>query len=448
MSKEKSIVLVWLCKTPRGWLRLPAVIEKEHGRDVARVGFVIDRGREAYYPEGRFQVRQWQDGKYVFINAPEHIKHGRDAVLWQEKVIRESRRAPDSPKGPKTIRTAGDAYVKYCESKGANEAAVQARQVVEDFANVCDSPFISMVNGKCITRFVQAMKSGKYLDKHNKVRPLRTGRKLSERTIANRYQRLKAFLRHAKLDVDKLMPKGDGPKWTKTKPTIYYPDEIQAIRAAADDYMLTVIDLALMLGLRDQEIMYAMYSDVDFDAGVFRVQDKPRYKFTVKDKEERDIPIPAPLLERIAAQKKATPEKKLIVGTGADSPNKHLLRSLKRLAKRAGLNCGECEGCTGKNWRCSRCNGKDADCPTCKAKSYDQECRNWTLHKFRRTYLTNMLRGGLDLSTVQDFAGHTNLESTMRYLRPAAASEMQRRVSAIWENAAGLPSSPKAAPAK
>ena len=44
---------------------------------------------------------------------------------------------------------------------------------------------------------------------------------------------------------------------------------------------------------------------------------KPRYEFKVKDKEERDIPIPAPLLERIAARKKAMSEKKLIVGTGA-----------------------------------------------------------------------------------------------------------------------------------
>jgi integrase len=444
MGREKSIVLVWLCKTPRGWLRLPVLIEKEHGRDVAKVGYVMDRGREMHYPEGRFQLRQWRDGKYVFINAPEHIQHGRDAVLWHERVIRESKRAPGTVRRAHTIKTAGDAYVKYCENKGAKEAAVQARQVVDDFAKVCDSPFISMVNERCISRFFQAMKAGKYLD-GTKLKPLRSGRKLSDRTIANRYLRLKAFLRHAKLDVDKLMPKGDGPKWTKTKPTIYSPDEVAGIRNAADDYMLMVIDLALMLGLRDQEIMYAMYSDVNFHTGEFRVQDKPSLGFVVKDKEERDIPIPAPLLERIAARQAAAPEKKLIVGTKGDDPNTHLLRTLKRLAKRAGLNCGECDGCTGKNQQCSRCNGKDVECPTCTAKSYDRECRQWNLHKFRRTYLTTMLRGGLDLATVQDFAGHSNLASTMRYLSPAGAPEMQSKVNAIWASAAAEPSARKTA---
>jgi integrase len=397
MGKEKSIVLVWLCKAPRGWVRLPALFETEHGRTVARVGYVMDRGQEMHYPDGRFQLREWRDGKYVFTNLPEHIKHGRDAVLWQEKVTRESKRAPGAARRAHTIKTAAVAYIKYCLDKGAKEAAEQARLVTEEFGKVCSSPFISLVTSDCVTRYRRALKA----------------RGLSDRTIANKHQRLKAFLRFSKLDVDKLMPKGDGPTWEETKPTIYNPDEIAAIRAAADEYMRMVIDLALMLGLREQEIMYAMFSDVDFHTGEFHVQGKPALGFAVKDKEQRFVPIPAPLLEKIAARQAAAPERKLIVGTKRDNPNTHLLRTLKRLAKNAGLNCGECKGCLGEV----------------------NECRRWSLHKYRRTYLTTMLRGGVDLRTVQEFAGHSDLASTMRYLRPAGAPEMRSKVSEIWATA-------------
>jgi integrase len=62
------------------------------------------------------------------------------------------------------------------------------------------------------------------------------------------------------------------------------------------------------------------------------------------------------------------------------------------------------------------------------------EVGSLTLHRFRRTYITMLLRSGLDLATVQRYAGHSDLASTMRYLRPESAVETQDRISAIvWE---------------
>jgi integrase len=37
----------------------------------------------------------------------------------------------------------------------------------------------------------------------------------------------------------------------------------------------------------------------------------------------------------------------------------------------------------------------------------------------------------VDLRTAQEYAGHTRISSTERYLRPASAPEGQRRVSSI-----------------
>jgi site-specific recombinase XerD len=41
------------------------------------------------------------------------------------------------------------------------------------------------------------------------------------------------------------------------------------------------------------------------------------------------------------------------------------------------------------------------------------------------------LRGGVDLRTVQAYAGHKDIASTMGYLRPASAKEAQAKLNTI-----------------
>jgi integrase/recombinase XerD len=56
----------------------------------------------------------------------------------------------------------------------------------------------------------------------------------------------------------------------------------------------------------------------------------------------------------------------------------------------------------------------------------------WWLHKFRATFATHALQGGIDLRTMQSWMGHTDLASTMRYLRPARGEKVQAQVEALW----------------
>jgi site-specific recombinase XerD len=48
-------------------------------------------------------------------------------------------------------------------------------------------------------------------------------------------------------------------------------------------------------------------------------------------------------------------------------------------------------------------------------------------HKFRATFATHLLQRGVDIRTVQELMGHTNIQTTMRYL--AVADE--RLVAAV-----------------
>jgi integrase len=76
----------------------------------------------------------------------------------------------------------------------------------------------------------------------------------------------------------------------------------------------------------------------------------------------------------------------------------HFLRVLKRLAFRAGLNCGNCFDKKG------RCCAKRAN------------CKQFGLHRFRKTFATMHHEAGVSAWTIQRWLRHSSLETTLRYL--------------------------------
>ncbi len=163
-----------------------------------------------------------------------------------------------------------------------------------------------------------------------------------------------------------------------------------------------------MTGLREQEAVYLAWTSVDLDRGILRVRSNPDYAFKVKDKEQRDLPIPEDLLNELREYRAVHKKRKLVTGTASDSPNRKLLLSLKRRVRQAGLNCGACEACLER-----------------------KECERWFLHKFRATFITKLLQSGMDLRTVMKLSGHSDLESVMRYLSPAADEAIKKHVSNV-----------------
>jgi integrase/recombinase XerD len=124
---------------------------------------------------------------------------------------------------------------------------------------------------------------------------------------------------------------------------------------------------------------------------------KPEFGWTPKAYKEREIPIPATLLDSLLSIRPAGNPTGLMFPTSGNKPKLDFLDCCKAIAKRAGLDPSGCY-----------------------------------LHKFRATFCTMHLRAGVDLSTVQSFAGHSDLASTMRYLKPARGAAVQAKVNATF----------------
>jgi integrase len=334
------------------------------------------------YPKGRLMIRERVRGKRVYTPV-------KDVQNLSQELHVAHTRAVFGAKASAPVDEAGSlaaAIAEYIADRKAHnklEAAENARVVLSEFRELL--PTVKTVRGiskEHLTQFCYRLRESG----------------LSDRTVSNKYNRLRSFLKFAEHDVK--LSKDDRPKYEKKLPTIYKKAEANALLKHADDYMRVAITMGLQLGLREQELMHAEFSDVNRDDKTFRVRSKPAYGFKVKDSEERDVPMSSTLFKLLDEWERQQKRKHggliLGIGKGHTRPNGHLLRWLQRVAKRAGV--------------------KDA-----------------TLHKMRRTYVTALVESGkMGLRTAMAFAGHSDLESTLRYLTPAGAKEMQSTIDSIF----------------
>jgi len=394
VDRERAVTLLLRVKHRGKWKRLPAAYGR-NGR--IRPGYAQVGEAQISFDNPAYEIRLYRN------RQPKYIPAGRDASdaeverIRQEKLSSARAKAADAglrvqeEEQRKRLRTLAADYIEDCEMRQAHEAAAQARLVTDQFIASCKKTYLDEITRKDVLNFHVALRA----------------RRCSSRTVANKHSRLKSWFLFSGIDKEIIPPT---PKYDEELPTVYTRDEISSILAAADPYLHLAVSLAYKCGLREQELTHCEFRDINFEDRVLRVRSKPGYKFTIKDSEERDVPVPSDLLEELKEWKSTHEDRELILPNRTGKPNTKLLRALKRLARDAELNCRRCQGC------------KDR-----------LECEEWTLHKFRRTYITTLLRNGIDLRTVQAYAGHADLASTMRYLRPASGTEAHQKLNAvIW----------------
>jgi integrase len=225
---------------------------------------------------------------------------------------------------------------------------------------------------------------------------LRDEKELHPRTCWNKFSNVMSFLKAH--NIRGLAKKNDWPSYVEEEPEVYEQAELDKLFAACDITERLWFEFFLMTGEREQEVMHCYWSDINFTATTVRVTHKPDLGWTPKAYKERTIPIPARLVDSLKAHRaKSDKACKLVFPTAGCRPKLNFLDCLKAVADRAKL---------------------------------DKE--NFWLHKFRATFATRCLWAGVDLRTVQQWLGHSDMESTMRYLKPSRSQQVRQKVNEIF----------------
>ena len=174
------------------------------------------------------------------------------------------------------------------------------------------------------------------------------------------------------------------PERITSLPKEYRDEDLARFFGACYDAERVLFSTFLLTGFREQEVMYLFWSDVNLALRTVRVTAKPELGFYPKRWEEREVPAPAELVEQLGRHTRR-PNCQFVFPSPAGNREQHMLDRAKAVAERAGLDPGR-----------------------------------FDLKTFRSTYATRMLRAGFDVRTVQHWMGHKSLETTMRYLVPAA----------------------------
>ncbi len=221
---------------------------------------------------------------------------------------------------------------------------------------------------------------------------------LAERTVTNKINRVLCFLKSE--GITGLLAPNERPRFDEKVAEAYTEEEIKALFAASPKDEKLIWRFFLGSGGREAEVAHATWRDVSFSDKTFTVHSKRRQGFGPKDKAERRVPLPDTLVAALQGSR-ARQDSIYLFPNKDGKPHGHFLRLLKKRALEAGLNCGECVSRKGKS---------------CHTRPV---CRRWTLHAFRRTFATLHHEAGVSARTLQAWLGHSDLETTLRYLAVA-----------------------------
>jgi integrase len=279
--------------------------------------------------------------------------------------VRQPKPAVRKPKSYDAFDVKMEAYLDSTKEHKSHKTWLAYTLALREFYAACQCSTVAGITEETLKNFVTTLKA--------KRKP--NGKKLLARSISNMLDNVVRFLKAQKITDVTLKH-----KYVEKTVRAYRPDEVHAFFKACRGISLEMwlmFQFFLCTGSREQEVMHAHYSDIDFHDRVYNVTMKSNW--APKGYKEREIPIPDYLVEALRERKK-TATTKLIFPTPKGKPNGHMLRNLLAVVKEADLS------------------------------------GHWELHKWRKTYATLQARDGVDVRTIQERLGHEDIQTTLSYL--------------------------------
>jgi integrase/recombinase XerD len=365
--------------------RYCATIGTSNGK--IRSDTVIFKGQEERYPAGSYYLSWYEGTKQIRLAVGKEVAGALQARERKEAELRANNAgvkiADTNENGKKTLAVAVAEYLEDTKLNKKPKTIAAYTTSLNYFTESCHKVYVTDIDRRDLLKFSAF---------------LRDQKGQSPRSVANKFENVMSFLKAS--GIHKLVSKNDRPQYTEEEPEIYEQEELDALFKACDEDERIWFKFFLMTGMREQETMYTYWSDVSFNQMKVRVSHKPDRGWTPKAYRERSIPLNPELAELLKARKSKAGNCPLVFPTSGCNVKMNFLDDLKAVAERAGLNK-----------------------------------ENFWLHKFRATFATRCLWAGIDLRTVQSWLGHKDMESTMRYLKPARNTVVQEKFNSVFEGA-------------
>ena len=381
-TQSREVNLTKRVQTSKG-MRYCPVILGSNGR--IRPDVVLVNGRPERHPEGSYYLEWREKGRRVRLSVG---KDAQDAAARRQRKEAELRALnngvsilPEPGDGHRSVAAAVANFLEETELTKKPKTLAAYTTALNYFSESCRKLYLHEIERYDLLKFAGF---------------LRDEKKQSPRSVYNKFETVMGFLKAN--GIRGLVGKNDWPRYTEEEPEMYEQEDLDKLFKACIEEERLWFEFFLMTGMREQEVMYVYWSDVNFAASTVRVSHKPDRNWTPKAYKEREIPIPAKLVKKLKAWK-ATSDKDcdLVFPTAGCNPKLDFLDCLKACAERAELNK-----------------------------------EDFWLHKFRSTFATRCLWAGVDLRTVQQWLGHSDMESTMRYLKPSRSQAAQEKVNDIF----------------
>ena len=368
-------------------LRYCPVVEGANGK--IRPNIVWVDGKEEKHEDGAYYIDWTDDGKRYRLSVGKNAQDANDQRKQKEAELNAVARGLDIANAPRTgngtnkrsLKVAVAHYLEEVKLSKKPKTVAAYTTSLGYFMESCVKLYVEDINRNDLLKFSAF---------------LRDKKEQSARSCWNKFANVMSFLKAQ--GIRGIVQKNDWPRFVEEEPEIYEKEELDKFFAACDEDEEVWFRFFLMTGMREQEVMHCGWEDINLNRNTVTVRYKPEYGFSPKNYKEREIPIPeklVTLLKNLKAKRDKTCG--LLFPTAGCKPKLNFLDDLKAVAERAELNP-----------------------------------EHFWLHKFRATFATWSLWAGVDLRTVQQWLGHSDLESTMRYLKPSRSQQVRTKVNEIF----------------
>jgi len=285
-----------------GGLRYCPVVEAANGR--IRPDVVMVEGTEERHPEGCYYIDYREGEKRIRVSVGKNAADAQSARLSKQAELNAVKAGLEildasvmiGGQAKHSLAAAIASCLEDIELTKKHRTHLVYKTALEYFQESCHKQFVEDIDRKDMLKFSAF---------------LRDDKDQSPRSVYNKFESVMAFLKlqgiTSKRDehgvVRPLVNKNDWPRFTEEEPEVYEREEVSRFLNACEPNERLWFEFFLMTGMREQEVMYTYWSDIQFSKCTVKVTHKPDRDWTPKAYKEREIPVPESLIASLKAAK-------------------------------------------------------------------------------------------------------------------------------------------------